>query len=104
MLAVHYINGRRDHFPANIEEIAEFANKVADRYPLDPISLSLEDIEVSFTEGRIWAFDRWNKNVDATSGVDVELARALIRLAIDDRMPYDGIEDFFANFNVRFVP
>ena len=69
-----------------------------------PVTLYLADMVVSYNDGTICAMDTFAANVAIKRDVPEDLAKRLLTLAIDDEASYDGVEDFFLDFDVRFVP
>lgn len=76
----------------------------------DDITLYLEDIVVSVYKetGTIAALDcggtTTSPSVAVKHGITEGMMKSLLTLAIDDSSSYDGVEDFFDDFPVRFVP
>lgn len=75
-----------------------------------PVTLFLADLVVTtdIEKGSIAAleagFGDFTPKVAIKHGVEPDLIKRLLTLAIDDEASYDGVEDFFSDFGVRFIP
>jgi hypothetical protein len=70
------------------------------------LTLFIDDFTVlfSFSTGIIAALSTWDPHVDIKGSIPVALMSSILALAIDDEQSYDGIEEFFEDFLIRFVP
>jgi hypothetical protein len=73
----------------------------------DALALYIEDHTVAFVPAPagilVSALDRVTGDV-ARKLTTLTVAENLLLLAMDDTSSYDGVEQFFSNFGVRFVP
>jgi len=72
-----------------------------------PVSIWTADIVVSSSNGTIAALEMvpdGPPKVAIKNGVSPDTVNNLLALLIDDEASYDGIEEFFDDFSIRFVP
>ena len=69
----------------------------------DPLTVYASDIVVTFRGGYVSALDTFSGKV-ARKEHTPEVGERLLKLLIDEDAAYDGVEEFFSDFPVRFVP
>lgn len=70
----------------------------------EDVTLYMADSVVLFRGTTVAAMDCFDPVIGIKRDVSAELQKKLMTLAIDDTASYDGIEEFFADFPVRFIP
>jgi len=72
----------------------------------EPMMIHLEDcvVAVDYDSGSIAALNVLEVDCAKKTGLSPELIENILALAINDKESYDGIEEFFSDFPVRFIP
>jgi len=104
MLQITFVKTGKTHDFSDFEKKDVALNLI--RGNREPLCFHLEDctVAVNYDTGSIAAINQLEVDCAKRTGIDAQLIENIMVLAIDDEQSYVGIEEFFADFPIRFVP